>query len=169
MRRALRAIAAGHVTHRAILLAAPANAFRVGRQKGKFTHHVCSQIESIMQPCCQSCFALRQMAAVAAHRRLVTSFEGRFTDLQKCPSCGLLFLSGCFSNGPCSALLAAAGRVSPRRATDFLAARPVCRPRRKSAKKRALHPASPIAPHGGSMVATCGHNKRRRAAELIAR
>ena len=123
MRRALRAIAAGHVTHRAILLAAPANAFRVGRQKGKFTHHVCSQIESIMQPCCQSCFALRQMAAVAAHRRLVTSFEGRFTDLQKCPSCGLLFLSGCFSNGPCSALLAAAGRVSPRRATDFLAAR----------------------------------------------
>ena len=59
-----------------------------------------------------------------------------------------------------------AGRVSPRRATNFLAARPVCRPRRKSAKKRALHPASPKASRCESVGATCAHNKHRRAAKL---
>ena len=63
-------------------------------------------------------------------------------------------------------VLATAGRDSPRRATNFLAARPVCRPRRKSAKKRALHPASPKASRCESFGATCARSKRRRAVEL---
>ena len=63
-------------------------------------------------------------------------------------------------------VLATAGRDSPRRATNFLAARPVCRPRRKSAKKRALHPASPKASLCESFGATCARSKRRRAVEL---
>ena len=44
-----------------------------------------------------------------------------------------------------------------------------CCTARKEAKKRALHPASPTAPRSGAIGATCGHNKRRRAAELAPR